>query len=683
MFSARFAPLPPFLHKLSDSPPAPGKPTPKVTPKPPHASVPRNRRHSSSSTPRHGANGTDASRCSHAPSSDWDATSAPRLSMHDRPTSKDYRSFAAATFGTVAFKMLEWLTPQGLDYMSRELFEVGRPESTGAVAQDSTTIEPHSSSEKPEPQHSSKPPESEWASKPVRQSDERSPPRAATEATPSPKPSSKSTPNHSRGPRGSFRTSSSPTSNRRGSLEAVPAPNARDDTKPPQKSAALNGFHLDKRSRTARIAPSVITRSVPEIPLKPARFENVPCISPLAVDDVKEPEFGFPDAAGSGCDTAPASVTSPVASRPDSPLKEDSQDPTLEQDSAQVDCPLPQSLRQLNVELVDFICDVFQEDHTAEKHFFGPLQASESCPSPQNKQRKLVRRHPQGQAFSKVQWKAFNEQTIFDVFSDPQSLVQSFTRDGKLYDSHTLWYCMLRMTRVAPSLVLHSLWLAARSLFAPPESLKTLRSHAKPLFNGTSRSLSPFEAGCVLSVCLHALVAAAPCVSDSKTLYELSRIRSHGMVLSGSGKAARQPPAMCLEYDDVFSNDLALRLARRLFCAITARKCFAEIAECGVNESGHTAEDFDVLGPLLSQLDLLNTDPVRTLEFTAAERLLHETRVPTLLLDWARAVLLQEWDGRAEFSCDGPVHGALSLMATLCESAPVVSGGVERLTVTS
>ncbi|KOS22033.1 hypothetical protein ESCO_001884 [Escovopsis weberi] len=37
----------------------------------------------------------------------------------------DYRSFAVATFGTVAFKMLEWLTPQGIEAMTAKISELG------------------------------------------------------------------------------------------------------------------------------------------------------------------------------------------------------------------------------------------------------------------------------------------------------------------------------------------------------------------------------------------------------------------------------------------------------------------------------------------------------------------------------------------------------------------------------
>ncbi|PHH89163.1 hypothetical protein CDD83_6575 [Cordyceps sp. RAO-2017] len=661
IFPARFSP---------QNPSVPAKGPSNGHPKPAAASFAA-RRPSSPSTVQRQIHVTDSDRRSRASSSDADASPPlPKLGLHERPVNKDHRSFAAVAFGTVAFKMLEWLTPQGVEYMSRELYDLGRsvsateeaygPESTASESLQSTETDTNSS-----PAKASHP---EEASRDARQSEERHPAAAqADTAQADAAPSSKDGSKKARGSRGSFRTPSSPKSNRRGSLEPLPVTNAKDDAKPPPKTATLNGFHLDKRSRAARIAPNIITRGVPEIPLKPAFFENVPCVSPPAVEDLEETDLGTSDPGDVDGYSTAESATSPAESRIDAPAKADSQSVAQEYDSVSVDCPLPQSLRQLNVELVDFICDTFQEDDTVERQVAVPDDATETQPVPQNKERKLARRTRPGHAVCKTQWKAFNEQTIFDVLSNPRSLVQSFTRDGKLYDSQTLWYCMLRMTRVAPSLVLHSLWLASRSLFAPPASLKSVCSQTKQLFDGSPGSLSNFDAGCVLSVCLHALVAAVPCVSDSKTLYEMSRIRSYGFVVPGFGLSIRQPIPVCLDYDDAFSNDLAMRLARRLCSAITARQCFADIADCDVDKSGCAERDLDVLRPLLNQLDLLSTDPVRILEFTPAERVLHETRVPTLLLDWARAVLLREWDGRPDFSCDGPFYGALSLMATLYE----------------
>ncbi|PFH61374.1 hypothetical protein XA68_17552 [Ophiocordyceps unilateralis] len=646
VFSARFASAPPPSPKPSlanSSPPAKGQNT---HPKPVHITT-----HRPSSSAAHSQRQSDAAGTSrrHRRSADHDdgTPSSPKLGMHERPVSKDYRSFAAAAFGTVAFKMLEWLTPQGVEYMSKTLQEVGCPDSSTGTSHDPDTNQGQPS-EAAELESSAGSSQHEAVPKAHKHHHEKPCSSVAQiDAAPSPK-------NH-HGSRSSFRNPPSPIANRRGSLEPLSIPHAKDETKPPPRSATLNGFHLDKRSRAAaKMAPSVIARGVPELQLKqPAFFDHVPCPTPLSVEEVKEADLGSSDQGDLDDDSTTDSVPSLVEGRLKTLVKADMQEAVPEHEALQVDCPLPQSLRRLDVELVDFVCDTLQEDNTLERSAFGPVHSVETLPVPQNKP-------------SRAQWKAFHEQTIFDVLSNPRSLVQSFTRDGKLYDSQTLWYCMLRMTRAAPNLVLHSLWLAASSLFAPPDSLKDVRVQSRRMFDGSAGSLSDFEASCVLSVCLHTLVAAVPCVSDSKTLHDMSRVRSHGLVLATGGVGARQPPSMCLEYDDVFSNELALRLARRLFCAITARKCFAEIVDCESSKAGRLEVDIDVLRPLLSQLHLMSTDS-RILEFTPAERLLHETRVPTLLLDWARTILLKEWDGRPEFSCDGPFFGALSLMATLYE----------------
>ncbi|PNY25920.1 Ubiquitin-protein ligase E3A [Tolypocladium capitatum] len=664
IFTARFASLPLTGHKPASN--APGLVL-KAGPRPKHVLSTRRPRQPLSTSPgQHRDGDADERNCSSA--DNHDALPSPKLSMREQHVVKDYRSFAATAFGTVAFKMLEWLTPQGIEFMNKELSKVSRPDPVNRhqgpdPAPQAAHASPPTTRHRPSA-HGSQP---DPTPKPAKHDDGQP---QTTPPQPDEPPSPRKTSKHKRGSKGSFRAPSSSNSNRVGGLEPPPPPTGKEEPRQTPKNPSLNSFHPDKRSRTARIASNVINRAVPEIPLKPAFFENVPCLSP-AVGNVKEVDVGSSDTGDSGDDNTTRLNTKLGGGRPHTPIKTDVEEVASADDSSWINYPLPQSLRRLNVELVDFICDTFQEDHTSEKQFFGPLQASETFPRPQNGKEKLVRRCRPGHAVPRTQWKAFNEQTIFDVLSNPRSLVQSFTKDGKLYDSHTLWYCMLRMTRVAPSLVLHSLWMAARSLFVPPESLRKVRSQTGNLFGGNMTPLSNFEAGCVMSVCLHALVAAAPCVSDSKTLYEMSRVRSLGLVVAGSGAAARQPPSMCLEYEDVFSNDVAQRLARRVFCAITARRCFAEIADCDFSVQD-TGTDLDVLRPLLGQLDLVSTGPVRILEFAPVERLLHETRVPTLLLDWARTVLLREWDGQPEFSSDGPFHGALSLMATLYDNRNIL-----------
>ncbi|KAJ9151180.1 Hect domain containing protein [Pleurostoma richardsiae] len=68
---------------------------------------------------------------------------------------------------------------------------------------------------------------------------------------------------------------------------------------------------------------------------------------------------------------------------------------------------------------------------------------------------------------------------------------------------------------------------------------------------------------------------------------------------------------------------------------------------------------------MFAQLDFLNMDAVYILNFSFADRTVHETRMPTLLLDWARAVMLNDWDGQPIVPGDGPFGGALALIEAM------------------
>ncbi|KAG6035014.1 hypothetical protein E4U41_006280 [Claviceps citrina] len=589
----------------------------------------------------------------------------PVVKIAEKPVCRDHRSFAATMFGTVAFKMLEWLTPQGLQAISNQYSDARNSDSLASAhsearAEDSGAVDVDSST----------------ATKPKSEPAKCRPSANSTQSLPTPDPeqSLQQVPEtlrpdeqsvSARNPRrtkhdsqNSTKSSTAPKPQRKSSLEAV-TPSATTDSPRPSKPRNLCG---EKKPRAAKLSNRFVSRALPEIPLQPAFFENVPCLSPPPADELDPLSLTSEDHLDHSTVPLPKS-------RKIGPSEKDRGKSASPVDSPWVDYPLPQALSQLNVELIDFICDVFQEDGSHEVDFFGPATMSEVHPKPRNSVKRLERKTKPERAATSIargQWKAFNEQTIFNVMSDPHALVRSFTKDGKLYDSQTLWYCMLRMTRAAPSIVFHSLWLAARSLFVPHRSLQTGRLPSTRLF-GDGPGLSIFEAGCVMSICLHALVAAAPCASDSKTLYEMSRIRSGGSVLATQRGAARQPSMICLEYDDAFSNDLALRLARRVFCAVTAWNCFAEIANSEAT-IGEAVGETDVLSLLLNQLDVIGCAPTRILAFSQTEHLLHEIRVPTLLLDWARDVLLQEWNGRPEYTNDGPFHGAMSLISTLYDN---------------
>lgn len=550
-----------------------------------------------------------------------------QITASEKPVSKDYRSFAATAFGTVAFKMLEWLTPASVDALSQKVSEL-ESESTSQTAaskpDESNSTMTKKATNNSVPAATANDAKDRPTSPPVTQPIHHGADSQQETRTKRDHPGLK------KGPKATFRQPPALDTTRRKSIDSVRT------VPPPEK--------LGRR-----------TKSPTSIAYKPAFFENVPLHAPTA-DEVTVTSSDGEDSVKETAPSVPVKNTQKATEdngHPDSDAPVDN----LDEDSAAVSYPLPQTLRELNAELVDFICDVFQEDHTFETQFFGAAEISHAYPSPQTKRRQLVRHRRKRDAISRHQWKAFNEQTLFSVLSDPSTLVSSFTQDGKFFDSHSLWYCMVRLTRAAPSLVLHSLWISAGSLFA---SRKPSKHNYK-----NRKVLTAFEKQSLMSACLHALVALAPFVPDSKTLYDMSRIRSNGLALATTGASARRPADLCLQYDDVFSNALAMRLARRLFRALASQQSPRSASKGKMKaDLGKTN---DVLGLLLNQLDLLNTESVRILEFAQDERLLHETRVPTLLLDWARAVLLHEWDGSPVFPCNGSFHGALSFMDTLCK----------------
>lgn len=607
----------------------------------------------------------------------------PGFTIAEKPVSKDHRSFAANVVGTVAFKMLEWLTPTALEDMrDRTRAFSGRPQAdakhpnppeveselvngvghgapTGLKEPPVLPVQPDGdlTNRRSPPGHGQAERETRSFKDGQPQQDPQSSPRAA---------------NARRNSNAKVRTSSGPKPKRQLSIDPyAPDPSAEEPYAALLRSPRTTGGGADKVSRVPKTAGSSITRPISQLSSAgffddvslekmppPKTIDLKPMTGRLAMNDARNGGSRSPKASSTSSGVVSEksySGGSGAAAGQDS----ESEDEAL----------LPQALSRLTAEVVDFVCDVIQEDGTAEEHMLEP-QSVARFHNRQPGQGKLARRkHRPDRGSSvnvKLEWKLFVDQTLFYVLSDPQLALRSFTKKGQLYDSQTLWYCMLRMTRVSPSLVFHSLWMAAASLFAPSRSLQTLRSPSTKVFPKSEQSLSNLEAGRLMSICLHALIAAAPLVKDSRQLFDMSRIRSHGLSLAGSGAVARQPTELCLQYEDAFSDDMALRLARRLFAAITTRRRFDALSESTMGPHEHGEQD--VLAPLFSQLDFLNMDAVYVLDFSFPDRALHETRVPILLLDWARAVMLNDWDGSPEVPGDGPFGGALALIEAMRKS---------------
>ncbi|KAK4454067.1 ubiquitin-protein ligase E3A [Podospora aff. communis PSN243] len=599
----------------------------------------------------------------------------PRFSMSEQPASKDYRSFAANVFGTVAFKMLEWLTPAAIDEMSKKARPFqgstdgtdqdgdgpsARPENDATPCRPSSGRDSVLSATEPagDPKHKIISEQNGRAAREKGDKASRDFKQDAQQREPGPVPMQR------RNSNAKVRTSSGPRPKRPLSIDPFSPDSLSDDPfSGLLRSPRANSGSQDKSTRGIKTTNATLSRPISQLSsagyFDDVSLEKMP--PPRTVDfKLKVGRTQLEGARSTGSSSPSDAVASGVASE-----RSCSNSSTREADGESEDDEqafYPQTLSKLDADLVDFICDTIQADGTAEQHMLEPatvrkFHTREGLGKPLKRRSHAVRA---SSANPKLEWRLFVEQTLFYVLSDADLAVSSFSANGRLYDSQTLWYCMLRMTRIAPSLVFESLWVAAGSLFSPPKFLQSLRSSTTRLFPKSERPLSNVEAGRLLSICLHALIAAAPLVKDSRQLSEMSRIRAHGLTLGGSGSVAHQPTSLCLQYEDAFTDELAIRLARRLFSAIITRRCYDEMAE--LNSTNGGAKEQDVLVPLFSQLDLPSVDCVYILNFSINDRAVHEHRVPILLLDWARAVMLHDWDGSPEVPGDGPFGGALALM---------------------
>jgi len=627
------------------------------------------------------------SRPKHAsePGRDKAVSEPPRFVMGEQLTSKDYRSFAANLFGTVAFKMLEWLTPAAIEEMSRtaRLFYSDSENPIEAVKMSEPSERPENctTTSRQEPAREPSAARAAQSGEPRKAISTDKIGNEARDKTERPEklerdartdyqrePTSVPGPGtQRRNSNAKVRTSSATKSKRQLSIDPFATDSLGDDPfSGLLRSPRASGGQPDRNTRGIKPTGSTLSRPISQLSsagyFDDVTLEKMP--PPKHVDIKPKPgraQLDGPRSNGSSSPKEP--VASGVASDRSCSTSSARADEESETDD---DSLYPQALSRLNADIVDFICDAMQEDGSAEKHLLEPPAITRFHNRYTNQGKPLKRKSRPSRTVSanlKAEWKLFMEQTLFYVLSQPQNAIRSFSIKGQLYDSQTLWYCMLRLTRIAPTLVLHSLWMAAASLFAPPKALQYLRSPTAKLFPKHADALSNVEAGRLMSICLHALVAIAPLVNDSGQLYDMSRIRSHGLSLAGSGSVAQQPAFLCLQYEDAFTDDLALRLARRLFAAIVTRRCYDEVNETALD--AEEAKERDVLAPLFSQLDFLSIDAAYILNFSFPDRALHESRMPILLLDWARAVMLNEWSGNPEVPGDGPFGGALAFIEAM------------------
>lgn len=599
----------------------------------------------------------------------------PDLSVLEEPTNTDPRSFVQNVFGTVAFKMLEWLTPRNMDVLVKAQGDES-PKSENILSSMGETTTTSEAVLGETPSNTGTP-----SSPTTSDSSEDKENLSADKKTPSARKSESSAPaaipnpqlSHAREPKLPPGADSHPSSvskllTRHDHLDSQHLKGIL--TKSPKQAEITSDIAHQPRQyvspvqrRLSRASSSTSSRIV---------IQDTPAVLSPSAPKTKTSKA---DSQSSNLEHEGARDEEHRVLKPQEPTQHDemiqhgTNDISLRANELSL---LPQSLSHFTIEIVEFLCDLMQAEGISEHHPLHPVEITDQGKG----QRKISSRLKRvkdtkiiQQASMKHVWKTFIEQSFFDVLSRPDSLLRSFRDEkGHLFDTQTIWYLMLRMTRVAPSIVFDSLWRLAGSLFRPPEELKSTCEWSKDESPSTSQiPISNKDAAEAISLCLHALIAAAPLVTNKQQLASMSRIRSYGLAMRGSESSSPEHVQLCLQYEDAFSYDLAMRLARRLFSAIPIRRRFTELLELQKDVRDDEKPEPDVLEIVIKSLNLdLGTEAI--LNFSDEERDMHEKRVPTLILDWARTVMLQEWQGAAEVPSDGAFGGALATIHAMYEN---------------
>ncbi|KAI9736542.1 MAG: hypothetical protein M1818_006053 [Claussenomyces sp. TS43310] len=349
---------------------------------------------------------------------------------------------------------------------------------------------------------------------------------------------------------------------------------------------------------------------------------------------------------------------------------------------------VPQSLSHLPIEVIDIICDFLQTRQGQDpRREFALIQSP--CTVARKARRSRTDVYEPGYspkvlpvtfAFlddAQHRWELFFEQSLFFVLSQPKALIRSF-RDGKqrFFDTQTISHYMMRLSRAAWPLLFDSLWIAAGDLYTAPRTVRAICDRSKTQEDGDQSDVmdcSDVTKADLMYLCLHALIAAGPQIDNLSDLVAVSRNRSNGPASLHGNSWSRDHLKLSLLYDDAFSDALAQRLARRIFAAIPVTRQYQELLRLNAKDrNGHFSEP-DILSIVLATFTFHDIDAPPFLDFSLEERELYWKRALILLLDWARTIMLQEWKGGAEVPTDGAFGGALTLTATIYERRKVLS----------
>ncbi|KAL5350758.1 hypothetical protein ACLOAV_004327 [Pseudogymnoascus australis] len=592
----------------------------------------------------------------------------------------DPRSFVQNVFNTDAMKMLEWLTPTNFGSLASSLTGM-RKFLSNDPAPNLTETPPAAPHGETEPKKDGQPTlptlqeGDELGSLPASDSipyKSRSgiPSTATSDGTSVDRQSTSATSGHSRHRRRSDLAASPPPPAFKPLNSAVLPEVRRRDSGEHDKSVKLHrggSFSEDGMSQRRRSSDSHNS-----IPPKKTRIGLSPSIK--ATPTFPTQETSLPTPRGNElASSKSSSVTSTVGLGLGDDLAKGtsvfnaSEKARQESQPSESEKPkdenLPQSLSTLTLESIELLCNILLADGIInfEKGGISSMDEARLFKNAVTLPPKLkIKRQPN----TAKGWKTFAEQSLFYVLSDRKVLIQSFSTESNiLLDSRTLTYCLARISRVAFDVLFDGLWSVAADLYDMPRQLSGIQDVGKQQLGGDMPNGSPTtkeEASKIMIICLHALVAAAPYSHNLFVTRPASLSRGRGLSYTRHYPYASD---YALALDDVLSNELALRLARRLFAAISARRRFQELERLNNWESAGLQQGTDILDDVLESLESFDIE--RSPPSPNAQRLPDETRSATILIDWARTVILQDWKATAIVPADGAFGGALALVKAI------------------
>ena len=291
----------------------------------------------------------------------------------------------------------------------------------------------------------------------------------------------------------------------------------------------------------------------------------------------------------------------------------------------------------------------------------------------------------------------FSGQSMTYILSNVDALFQSFLHyDDSNARSKVVWsydfasivdlFRKLRRIDMHPHKIFPSLWISAGRLY-PVATANNKRRSLTALDSDTSslnpppdsqgRSLNDLEACHIAKIILAALVASVPKCSPMGWL-AVRKLHASGQVApfidADSSPAEQKMIGKLVRTLHAFENEMALSLAVRLARSIDIRYHLARTRALAEDVEKHRRQ----FPPTFSRiLDYLNANELKFCVADsegqpsvkggewidpAIEPNSWNPREWPIVIEWLRAVILKEWDGKARVAKGSAVGGALGLM---------------------